>query len=144
MSTEENKALTRRLIEEAFNKRNLGMIDEFASPNAVDHAAPPGTPPGPEGFKQMPGMFLNAFPDLNITIEDMIAEGDKVVGRFAFRGTHRGEFMGIAPTGKQVNVTGIEINRIVDGKFVEHWENFDELGMMQQLGVVPPPEQSGT
>ena len=139
MSTEENKALTRRLIEEMFNKRNLGVIDEFASPNAVDHSAPPGTPPDPEGIKQMLGMFLNAFPDLNITIEDMIAEGDKVVGRITMSGTHRGEFMGVVPTGKQITLGLIDITRFADGKIVERWSEGDMLGMMQQLGVVPPP-----
>ncbi len=87
----------------------------------------------------MIGMFRAAFPDLNITIDDQVSEGDKVVTRYTFRGTHKGDLMGIAPTGKQVTTIGISIERFVDGKVVERWEVFDQLGMMTQLGVVPPP-----
>lgn len=119
------------------NKGNLGVIDEVSSPSMVDHSAPPESPPGIEGAKQMIGMFRAAFPDMHVTTEDLIAEGDKVVCRVTFRGTHRGEFMGIAPTGKQVSVASIEINRIVAGKIVERWELVDQMGMMQQLGVIP-------
>ena len=137
--SEKNKALIRRFHDEVINKGNLELIDDLCAPSLVDHAAPQGSPSGTEGVKQMISMFRAAFPDVNSTVEDLIAEGDKVVARFTFRGTHKGEFMGIAPTGVQIEVTGIEINRIVAGKCVEHWENFDMLGMMQQLGVVPRP-----
>ncbi len=125
-------------MEEVLNKGNLEVIDELCSADVVDHAAPPGTPPGIEGVKQMIGMYRAAFPELHITIEDMIAEGDKVACRYTLRGTHQGDLMGISPSGKQVTVRGIDIGRIVGGKSVEHWEVFDELGMMQQLGLVPP------
>jgi predicted ester cyclase len=84
-------------------------------------------------------MYRTAFPNIHVTIEDQIAEGDKVVTRWTGHGTHQGELMGIPPTNKAVTVTGIAIDRIVAGKIVEHWENFDQLGMLVQLGVVPPP-----
>lgn len=140
--SEENKAVIRRWIEE-LNQGNLDAADEFFAPNYVDHSAPPGTPPGPEGVKQLMAMYSAAFSDVRITIEDQIAEGDKVVTRLSTRLTHTGEFMGIAPTGKQVAVTAIVIDRIVGGKLVEAWESFDELGMMQQLGVIPPMGEGG-
>lgn len=137
--SEENKALSRRVIEECFNKGNLALADELCAPDYVDHDAPPGFSPGVEGFKQQVAMYRAAFPDVQITVEDQVAEGDKVVTRWTGRGTHKGELMGIAPTNKEVTVTGMSINRIVEGRIVEHWENFDQMGMMLQLGVVPPP-----
>jgi predicted ester cyclase len=137
MSTEDNKTLVRRFYEEVFNQKNTAAIDEFIDPHGVDHAAPPGTPDGIEGQKQLIGMYLTAFPDLHFTVEDLIAEGDKVVDRLTARGTHQGEFMGISPTGKHTTVTAIDITRVADGKFVEHWLEMDTLGMLQQLGVVP-------
>jgi predicted ester cyclase len=136
ISTEENKALIRRFYEE-FNKKNLVALDDIIDLNAVDHSAPPGQPGGIEGARQFAGMILTAFPDLHFTVEDMIAEGDKVVARVTFRGTHQGTFMSFSPTGKHVTSTGIEINRIAGGKVVEHWNNYDDLGLLQQLGVVP-------
>lgn len=139
--SEENKAVTRRFIDEVLNKRNLEAVDKYISPRIVDHSLPPGSPQGIEGVKQGLAMWFGAFPDLHGTIEDLIAEGDKVVVRMTFTGTHKGESMGIAPTGKRVTSWGIEINRIVGGKYVERWEAFDMLGIMQQLGVVPPPGQ---
>lgn len=87
------------------------------------------------------GMFMSAFPDTKMTVEQQIAEGDKVVTRWKAQGTHKGELMGIPPTGKQVTVTGISIERIVGGMIVESWEEFDQMGMMQQLGVIPAPGQ---
>jgi steroid delta-isomerase-like uncharacterized protein len=135
--SEQNKALSRRIAEECFNKGNLAVADEVIAADFVDHSAPPGLAPGVEGFKQLVAMYRNAFPDIRTTIDDVIAEGDKVVIRWTGRGTHKGELMGIAPTGKTVTVTGIGIDRIANGKIVEHWESFDQLGMMQQLGVIP-------
>ncbi len=143
MSAEDNKALYRRFMEEVFGKKNPGAIDQFIAPNCVDHAAPPGFPKGLEGAKQMLGMYLGAFPDVAVTIEDMVAEGDKVVARFAIRGTHQGSFMGIAATGKRVAFSGIDIVRVSGGKIVEHWESFDQLGLMQQLGAEKMPGQPG-
>ena len=142
MSTEENKALLRRLYDEVFNKKNRAAIDEFISPNQVDHAAPPGLPGGIEGAKQTITMYWTAFPDLHFTVEDLIAEGDKVVARLTASGTQQGAFMGIPPTGKQATITAIDINRIAGGQFVEHWLNMDTLGLLQQLGVVPMPGQA--
>ena len=142
MSTEENKALVRRWYEEVFNQKNLAAVGEFCDPQIIEHDLPPGLPAGSEGTKQLIGMFLAAFPDFHITAEDLIAEGDKVASRFTVRGTHKGEFMGIPPTGKQVTMTGIQIPRIANGKMVENWLNLDMLGLLQQLGVVPPPGQA--
>lgn len=141
--SEENKAVYRRFMEEVFNRRNAAAIDQYLAADVVDHAAPPGTPPGVEGAKHIIPMYLNAFPDVHATIEDLIAEGDKVVARYSFAGTHRGEFLGLAPTGKQFTITGIDIVRVAGGKIVEHWEVMDQMGMMQQLGLVPPPGQAG-
>ena len=135
--SEENKALFRRATEEVFNKGNLDAIDEFMAPDMVDHSLVPGQDPGPEGFKKLVTMFRAAFPDLHSTVEDLIAEGDKVVGRMTTRGTHQGEFMGIAATGKQIEFSEIHIIRIAGGKAVEHWGISDDMGMMQQLGVIP-------
>jgi predicted ester cyclase len=139
MSLEENKAKMRRFHEEVLNRGNLSVVDELLTTDFVEHAAPPGTAPGAEGVKQMIMMFRTAFPDLHLTEEDWIAEGDKVVCRYTIRGTHKGEFMGIAPTGKQVVITGIEIVRFEGGKPVEHWEEMDMLGLLQQLGAIPTP-----
>ncbi|MBI2906599.1 MAG: ester cyclase [Chloroflexi bacterium] len=134
---EQNKALYRRWVEEILKKKDLGAIEQFVSPTLVDHDAPPGFPQGLEGVRQLLSAYLVAFPDLDATIEDLIAEGDKVVARVTYSGTHKGDFMGIAPTGKRITTKGIEIVRITGDKVVEHWESFDMLGMMQQLGVVP-------
>jgi predicted ester cyclase len=142
MSTEENKANARRVFEEVFNKGNLSVVDELIATNYVGHA--PGMPDfkGPEGFKQYATMNRTAFPDLRMTTEDTVAEGDKVVNRWTARGTHKGDLMGIAPTGKQVTMTGMVITRYVGGKQVEAWVLSDMLGMLQQLGVVPPMGQA--
>ena len=139
MSTEANKASVRRFYDEVFNKKNRAAIDEFIDPTQVDHAAPPGTPGGLEGANQTLTMYLTAFPDLHFTVEDLIAEGDKVVARLTTRGTQQGVFMGIPPTGKHVTVTAIDINRLAGGKSVEHWLNMDTLGLLHQLGVIPAP-----
>jgi predicted ester cyclase len=138
MSTEENKAIVRRLTEEVWVKGNLAVADELVSPDFVFHD-PYGETRGIDGFKQMVKATHAAFSDLQATIEDQIAEGDKVATRFTQRCTHTGELVwwGLAPTGKQVTITGTVTNRIEDGKIVERWVDLDLLGMMQQLGVVP-------
>ncbi len=136
MSTEDNKALVRRFYEEVFNQRNLALVDELCTTTQVFHN-PPTTLHGREEFKQLLSLYTRAFPDARFTIEDQIAEGNMVASRYTFRGTQRGELMGIAPTGKPVTVTGITINRIAGGKSEEGWLNFDALGMLQQLGVIP-------
>ncbi len=143
MSLEENKAIELRFHEEVVNKGNLAIIDELVAANFVQHDAPPGLSADREGMKQFFAMAHSAFPDFHSTLEDMFAEGDKVVQRFTARGTHKGEWMGIAPTGKQITISGIAIHRITDGKIVEGWTSMDMLGALQQLGVVPPPGQAG-
>ena len=142
MSVEENKALVRRFYEEVFNQKHTAAIGELFDPDMVDHALPPGLPSGIEGAKHTYSMYLAAFPDLHFTVEDIIAEGDKVVARLTAQGTQQGALMGIPPTGKPVAITGIDILRIAGGKIVEIWANFDLLGMLQQLGVVPAPGQT--
>ena len=141
MSVEENKAVVRRYIEGVINKKNLAVVDELYDANYVGHLAGMEDIHGPEGLKQAVATFFTAFPDLHCTVEDMVGEGDKVVCRFTGRGTHQGEFQGVAPTGKQATLTGIVISRIVSGKIVEEWEVIDMLGMMQQLGAIPTPGQ---
>ena len=140
MSTEENKAIFRSFLD-AFDKGDMDTLSQIVAPNVIDHAGPPGMPPGIEGFKQLAAMLRMAFPDVYHTIDDMIAERDKVVLRGSFGGTHKGEFLGIPATGKQVMVMTIDILRIADGKVMEHWGQFDALGLMQQLGVMPSPGQ---
>jgi steroid delta-isomerase-like uncharacterized protein len=142
MSTEENKAIVRRFVDEVQSKGDIDAIDELCSPEFINHSAPPGVPSNCEGVKQVTAMFRQAFPDSYFTVEDMLAEGDKVATRKTFHGTHQGEFMGIPPTGQRVSIGLIDIVRIVDGQVVEHWSMGDNLGMMQQLGVIPTPEQS--
>ena len=137
MTVEGNKAIVRRFVEEVQNQGNLAAVDELLAPNFVNHTAPPGVPADREGIKQLSHMFLAAFPDGAMTIEDMIAEGDRVVTRKTFRGTHTGELMGIPPTGKQVAIGLIDIVRLVGGRAVESWHAADNLGMLQQLGVIP-------
>jgi steroid delta-isomerase-like uncharacterized protein len=138
--SEENKAVVQRfneLIGEFFRTGDADVLDEVLAPEFVYHQ--PGTPPDLESFKQFLPMFRAAFPDMRYTVEDLFAEGDKVVDRLTWRATHQGELMGIPPTGKSVRVTEMHISRISEGKIVERWGQPDMLGMMQQLGVVPPP-----
>jgi predicted ester cyclase len=137
---EENKAIARRIFE-VFNTGNLALADELVAADVIDHQPPPGIESGLAGFKQLVLMLRAGFPDLHVTVEDIIAEGDKVVGRTTIRGSHTGEFMGMAPTGKQFTMQAIDVMRFAGGKAVEHWGNQDDLGMMQQLGVIPTPEQ---
>ena len=138
MSTEANTAIARRLFE-AVNGHNLALLDELLTPAVVYHNAPPGLAPGREGYQQFLQLYWAAFPDLQLTIEDQVAEGDKVVTRWTWRGTHRGEFQGIPPTGAQVTLTGMNIDRIVGGRIVERWVQFDGVGLLQQLGALATP-----
>lgn len=137
MGVEENKAIQRRVYEEIWNKGNLAVVDEIIADDFVFHRT--GTPRlrGPEWYKGAYHFLKDAFPDLHITIEDMIAEGDRVTTRSTWRGTHKGEYMGIAPTGKQFTVTEIAIDRYKEGKIIEGWGGVDRLDLMQQLGAVP-------
>jgi steroid delta-isomerase-like uncharacterized protein len=143
MSTEENKALARRFTEEGFSTGNLALADEIVAPNFVNYD--PGTPPlpsGPEGYKQLVTAYHTAYPDLQMNVEDLFAEGDKVAVRWAARGTHTGQLGDIPPTGKQMTITGISVLTIAGGKVTEQYTNWDTLGMLQQLGVVPAPGQA--
>ena len=144
--SDQNKALARRNVEEIWNQGNLSVIDELVAPNATFHdpSVPGGKFTGPEGFKQFVQIYRGACPDVRLTIEDLIAEGDKVVSRWTAIGTHKGELMGIAPTGKRVTVTGCDIAQYQNGKVVEGWASYDMLGMLQQLGVVPSLAPAGT
>jgi steroid delta-isomerase-like uncharacterized protein len=140
VSAEENKAIFRRYVEEVSNEGNLELVDEifdrYLSHQSDGHAEERG----PEDVKRFIGEFHRAFPDFRTVVEDQIAEGDKVVTRWSASGTHQGEFRGIAPTGNKIAVSGIGIFCFSDeGKVVESWDNLDELGMMQQLGVIPSP-----
>jgi steroid delta-isomerase-like uncharacterized protein len=137
MSTEENKTLARHFMEEVLNKHNVAILDQFMAENIQDHDQFPGLPQGIEGQRQVLTMMFNGFPDQKYTIDALIAEGDKVVIRSTLRGTHKGAFIGVAPTGKHVEIAGTDIVRIENGKWVEHWGVFDALGMMQQIGAIP-------
>lgn len=139
MSAEENAAVIRRWIEEGWNQGKVAVVDELTAPDFVDHHLPPGVPPNAEGHKAWLQMARAGFPDIRITIEDMVVDGDKVVARMTVTGTQTGEFMGVPPSGKSVHVAAIGISRIVDGKSVEYWETFDALGLMQQIGAIPSP-----
>ena len=146
MSTEANKAIVRRYIVEAFSQGNLAVLDEILAPDQVNGGpgALPGIPPGPEGNKMLITAYRNAFPDIHFTIDEQIAEGNTVVTRWTAHGTHSGEFAGLPPTGKSATVVGIGLDRVENGKIVESWGLFDQFGMLQQLGVIPAPAQSGS
>ena len=135
MSVEENKALVRREIEEGWHKGNLMIVDEIYAADFVNHSPFPNTTPDREGIKQGIKNVLNAFPDVELTIEDLIAENDKVVERVTATGTHKGEYMGIIPTNKPITFPVIIINRFADNKIVERWSLADSLAMIQQFGI---------
>jgi steroid delta-isomerase-like uncharacterized protein len=141
MGTEENKASARRFLEEVINKGNVAVVDELSGANLVDHSLPPGVPAGTEGFKGFVAMFRAAFPDLHYTIDDEIAEGDRVVQRTTARGTMKGDFQGMPASGKSATWQEIHITRFAGGKAVEHWGVVDQLSMLQQLGFAEAPGQ---
>jgi steroid delta-isomerase-like uncharacterized protein len=144
MAVEENKALVRREMVELFNHTgNLDAVEEIIAPDYVSYEPTSGQTRGIEGARQFAATFRQAFPDLENTIDDMVAEGDKVVVRFKARGTHDGETEAFGPaTGKRMDITGITIKRVSEGKIAEAWTNFDALGMMQQLGLIPESAQA--
>jgi len=124
-------------------KGDQAVAEELLAGDFVDHNPLPGLAPNRDGFKQSFAVFRQAFPDSAYKIEDMIAEGDKVAVRFAANGTHKGVLMGIPPTGKRVSMTGVDIFRLTNGRIAEFWLSWDQLGMMQQLGVIPMPGKQG-
>jgi len=136
--SEQNKNAVRRLFEEVWNKGNPQVADELFAPTYAHHdSSTPDVGRGPESEKRRATLYRTAFPDLRLTIEDIIAEGDTVMARWSCRGTHKGDLSGIAPTGRQFTISGVSIARFAGGKVVEGWVNWDALGLMQQLGVVP-------
>lgn len=140
MSVEQNKAAARRIVE-GISRGDTSIIDELFTENYEDNNAPPGIPPGREGTRQFLAALRSAFPDFKYTLEDEVAEGDMVVHRLTGRGTMQGEFLGMPATGKQATWQEIHIGRFEDGKIAEHWATVDQMGMMQQLGLLPGPGQ---
>jgi steroid delta-isomerase-like uncharacterized protein len=138
LMSEENKALERRMYEEIFNKKNIAAVEQFYATDWICHPSPPGMPPSLEGMKQWHTLTNKAFPDMQAKLEDMLVEGDKIACRWTATATHKGEFMGMPPTNKQVTITGLHIDRIAGGKIVETWNYSDMMGVMQQLGMKPP------
>ncbi len=137
MSTDANKAILKRFWEEIFNEGNASVVDELVAKDYLNHDLIPGEAPGSEGLKQFVFLLRNAFPDLHFTVQKTVAAEDTVVTRWQAMGEHGGEFMGVPPTGKRVSVTGMAMHRVDNGKVVEAWNNWDGLGMLTQLGVLP-------
>jgi steroid delta-isomerase-like uncharacterized protein len=144
MGTAENKISARRYVEDVINRGDFAALEELSAPDFVDHAAPPGVPPNAEGAKLFFTAFRDAFPDLHASVDDDLAEGDRVAQLRTTSGTMRGEFMGMPASGQHAVWSGIHITRWVDGKIAEHWAVVDQLGMLSQLGFGPPaPGASG-
>jgi steroid delta-isomerase-like uncharacterized protein len=143
MATEHNKAIVRQLVTELQNEHNLAAVDALLATDFVDHSVPPGLPPDREGVKMQFAMFFSAFPDLHVVIHNQVAEGDLVVTRKTFHGTHQGDLMGIPPTGRSVAFDVIDFLRVRDGKITGHWNVVDQLGLMRQIGAFPVPEPAG-
>ncbi len=142
MSTEENKAVVRQFIDQVANQGKVDRVHDFISPEWIDHTGAAGQAPGIENSMRAAAMFRTAFPPWHTEIEDMIAEGDKVMFRGTSSGTHRAEFMGVPPTGKLVSMSGVHIMRLANGKIIEHWAYSDMMGFMRQLGVAPSPHDA--
>jgi predicted ester cyclase len=142
-TTEENKARFRSPYEEVLNQGDVSVVDELIAPDFFNHAAPPATSRGPESMRWLATMLRTTFSDLHFTIEELVAEGDIVAGRLIMSGTHEGAIMGMPPTGCSVRQDHMHFVRLRDGKAVEHWGKRDDLGMMQQMSVIPEPGQLG-
>jgi steroid delta-isomerase-like uncharacterized protein len=138
MSTEQNKTLVRHFIEEFLNQGNVDLAKEIVAPDFIENEQlPPGMPQGREGVEMITTMLHTGLPDFSATIEDIIAEDDRVMVRMTWSGTQTGEFMGLPPSGKAMSVAIIDIFRLAEGTIVEHWGVMDMMGMMQQLGAMP-------
>ena len=135
MSVEENKALIRRQFDELWNRHDLDVVDELFAADYVGHLYPYPAIQGPKMVKRIAVMLRTGFPDSRYTVDDQIAEGDKVATRYTFSGTHTGDYQGLAPTGKPAEMTGMLISQVADGKIIEEWLNVDLLGLLQQLGL---------
>jgi steroid delta-isomerase-like uncharacterized protein len=141
---ERNKKLVRRLMEDDISRGDEATAEAIIHPDFFDHTNPPGMQHGLEGHKAIVRLFRAVFPDLEWRIDDLIAEGDKVVARTTMRGTQLGDFFGMPPTGRTVEMNGVHIMRIADGKIIEHWGSNDDLGLMRQLGAIPTPDEAVT
>ncbi len=139
---ESEKTIAQRFNEDVWGRGDEAALEELLDPDFIDHDALPGQSPDREGHRQILAAFRSAFPDLNVTTEDIVGEGDKVVTRWTARGTHQGDLMGIAPTGNGVTIKGIDVLRVTEGRIAERWSQFNDLELMQQLGAVPAPGQS--
>jgi steroid delta-isomerase-like uncharacterized protein len=144
MTSIDKVAIHRRYNDEVINQGDLDLIDAIFTPDYVDHVSGGPDIPGPAGLKQFLGMFRQAFPDAQFTVEDRIVDGDRIAVRWTMQGTHQSEFQGIPPTGKAVTVTGIAIHRFAGDQIQESWDCYDALSLLQQLGVIPTPGQAGT
>jgi hypothetical protein len=144
MPTEAHKAIIRRWYEEVWNQKHLALLEELYAPTWVGHFPQGLELRGPTDHQRFGAVFTAAFPDAVYTIEELLAEGDRVASRYAVRATHQGELRGIAPTGQEVVSTGINIHRLAGGRIVEQWSQYDLLGLLQQLGAIPAPEQAGS
>jgi steroid delta-isomerase-like uncharacterized protein len=139
----DHRTLVQNFVKEVWNKGNFDATETYWAANYIDHnPAVPNQAAGAVGARQVFMAFKSAFPDLNFTIEEMLVEGDKIVWRWTATGTNTGSMMGMPPTGKKATITGAEIYRIAGGKILERWGNFDQLGLMQQLGVIPAPGEA--
>ena len=136
-------SLIRRIFYEAFNQGNLEIVDDLLAPNHYAHVSVGGAPNGPQGLKLMIAIFRTAFPDLLCTVEDEIEGSDKFAVRWSMHGTHLGMFLGNSPTGRKINVPGIIFGRIKNGRIIEDWTLTDQLGILEQLGIVPPSGRHG-
>jgi steroid delta-isomerase-like uncharacterized protein len=142
MSAEENREIVRRFWA-VWEEGNIGLVDDLVGTDYVNHnPGMPNQPEGPEGIKAVVSMFRAGMPDLRVVIEDVIAEGDKVVMRYRIEGTHEGELFGVPPTGRRISIESITVERVSGGKIREHWRVTDTLEMMQQLGAIPGPENA--
>ena len=139
MARRENKVLIKSFVEETINRKNLDSINELVAENFVEHVPFPGQGPGRDGLRSAIGIFLSAFPDIHWVLDEQVGEGEKVVSRFTWTGTHRGEFLGIPPTGKLVKVWGVVMDVVKNGVLSESRIIMDTLGLLQQIGAIPEP-----
>ena len=142
MSTVHGKSIIHRIFDQAFNQGNLAIVDELVAPNGISHHLSWGTPANRIGLKQLIAMFRTAFPDLHCTLEDEIIQADKVAAHLTIRGTHKGLFLGNSPTSKPISVKGLIYARIENDQVIENYILIDQMGMLQHLGLVPPPRST--
>lgn len=139
MSTDQTDSLIRRMFAVAFNQGMFAVVDELVAPNGITHSVACGMPNNREGIKQLIALLRSAFPDLHCTVEDEISAGDKIAAHWTMRGTHKGPFLGNRPTNRPIVVQGMIFARMENGQIAENWTLVDQMGMLQQLGIIPPP-----